>query len=60
MGKQNIETLFFNLSDDECMQFTDLLVKQTMKEDLKIEIMKLRDTKDSRMKEMLEKIIRRF
>ncbi len=30
------------------------------KEDLKNEIMKLRDTKDSRMKEILEKIIRRF
>lgn len=52
--------IFFNLSDDECMQFTDLLVKQTMKEELKNEIIKLRDTKDSRMKEMLEKIIKRF
>lgn len=58
--KSFLSFIFFNLSDDECMFFADLLAKQSMKEDLKNEIMKLSDTKDNRMQEMLEKIIKRF
>lgn len=52
--------IFFNYSDDECMYFASLLAKQTMKETFKNDIIELCDTKDSRMRKILQKILEKF
>jgi len=58
--KSFLHFIFFNYSDDECMYFASLLAKQTSKEALKNEIIKLRDTKDSEMQEKLAKVLQKF
>lgn len=53
-------TIFYNYSDDECLYFASLLAKQAMKETFKNDIIELRDTKDSRMRKILEKVLEKF